>query len=134
MDTQLENFSVSRFTATSDQDRAVVTEALKVAMLVLSPIAPHITQALWSELGETTALVDTGWPEVDEEALVQDTVELIVQVNGKVRGRGEVAMDAPDEDIRAMALENENVVRFLESKTVRKVIIVPGKLVNIVAT
>ncbi len=118
----------------TDQDRAVVQEALQMAVLVLSPIAPHITQALWSELGEKSLLVDIRWPEVDADALVRETLELIVQVNGKVRGRIEVNVDADDEVIRTMALGNDNVARFIEGKTVGKVIIVSGKLVNIVVT
>lgn len=126
--------AISRLTAATDQDRAVVREALKVAMLVLSPIAPHITQALWTELGETALLVDSSWPEVDTDALVREAVELIVQVNGKVRGRIEVNVDAVDEVIQTTALGNENVARFIRDKTVRKVIIVSGKLVNIVVS
>ena len=124
--------AISRFQATTDQDHAVVNEALKIAVLVLSPIAPHITQALWSELGESTLLIDSSWPEVDTDALVRETVELIVQVNGKVRGRIEVNLEADEGAIRTMALENENVARFIEDKTVHKVIVVAGKLVNLV--
>ena len=126
--------AISRFQATTDQDHAVVHEALKIAVLVLSPIAPHITQALWSELGESTLLVDSSWPDVDTDALVRETVELIVQVNGKVRGRIEVNLEADEEAIRTMALENENVARFIEDKTVHKVIVVAGRLVNLVVT
>ncbi|MCZ6855933.1 MAG: class I tRNA ligase family protein, partial [Gammaproteobacteria bacterium] len=126
--------TISKFSATTDQDQAVVREALKVAMLVLSPIAPHITQALWAELGEATLLIDSSWPEVDTDALVRETVELIVQVNGKVRGRIDVNVDAIDEVIETTALGNENVARFIEDKTVGKVIIVSGKLVNIVVS
>ena len=126
--------AISKFPAKNDQDRAVILEALKIVVLVFSPIAPHISQALWAELGETTPLVDSNWPEVDRDALVLETIELIVQVNGKLRGRIAVNVDAGDEVIRTMALDNDNVVRFLEGKTVRKVIVVSGKLVNVVAT
>ncbi|NBC23933.1 MAG: leucine--tRNA ligase [Gammaproteobacteria bacterium] len=124
--------AVSKLEPGNDQDRAAVREALKVAVLVLSPIAPHVTQALWEALGEGELLVDCRWPEVDESALVQDSVELVVQVNGKVRGKVTVARDADEDTLRDEALGNENVARFVEGKTVRKVITVPGKLVNVV--
>ena len=99
---------------------------------MLSPIAPHVTQALWEALGEETPLVQTRWPDVDETALVQERLELVVQVNGKVRGHIEVDADTDQETAQAAALENENVLRFVEDKTIRKVILVPGKLLNIV--
>jgi leucyl-tRNA synthetase len=124
--------AVSRTDPANDQDRAAVREALRTAVVVLSPIAPHVTQALWQALGESTLLVATPWPTLDESALVQDTAELVVQVNGKVRGKVRLARDADDEQARALALANDNVVRFVEGKAVRKVITVPGKLINIV--
>lgn len=123
---------IQKTEAVSDQDRAAVAEALKTAVLVLSPIAPHVTQSLWVALGESGLLVETAWPEVDESALVQDTLELVVQVNGKVRGKIEVPADIDQEAAQKAALASENVARFVEGKTVRKVILVPGKLLNIV--
>ena len=90
----------------NDQDRAAVHEALKFAVLVLSPIAPHVTQSLWETLGEQALLVETGWPAVDEAALVQEHVELVVQVNGKLRGHIELAADADQETAQAAALDN----------------------------
>jgi leucyl-tRNA synthetase len=124
--------ALTRMDVESDQDRAVVREALKITLAVLSPIAPHVTQALWQAMGETTLLVETGWPAVDESALMQDTFELVVQVNGKVRGHVELAADADESAARTAALANDNVARFVADKTVRKVILVPGKLLNIV--
>ena len=124
--------AVSRTGPGNDQDRAAVQEALRSAVLVLSPIAPHITQQLWEALGEPGLLVAARWPEVDEAALVQDSVELVVQVNGKVRGKITVSRDLDEDALREQALANENVVRFVEGKTVRKVINVPGKLINVV--
>jgi leucyl-tRNA synthetase len=124
--------AISRHDGGTDQDRAAVHEALQIAIVVLSPIAPHITQLLWAQLGETENLVDARWPALDETALQRDTVELVVQVNGKVRGRLEIDADANEEAAQAAALANENVARFIEGKTVRKVILVPGKLLNIV--
>jgi len=124
--------AVSRSEAVSPADRAAVHEALRTALLVLSPIAPHICQALWTVLGEPGLLVASRWPEVDQSALVQDALQWVLQVNGKVRGRMELPVDADEAAAREAALGNENVQRFLEGKTVRKVILVPGKLVNVV--
>ncbi|HEX7038034.1 MAG TPA: leucine--tRNA ligase [Pseudomonadales bacterium] len=124
--------AVSKFEPAGDADRAAVREALRVAVLVLSPIAPHVTQALWEALGEATLLVEARWPAVDESALEQQQIELVVQVNGKVRGKVTVAADADQEAAQAAALANDNVARFVEGKAVRKVITVPGKLINIV--
>jgi leucyl-tRNA synthetase len=123
---------VSKTEPGSVADRAAVREALRTAVLVLSPIAPHVTQSLWTALGGEGLLVEAGWPAVDESALVQDTLELVVQVNGKVRGKIEVAADVDQDGALAAALEMENVARFVEGKTTRKVILVPGKLLNIV--
>ena len=124
--------AVSRLEPACAQDRAAVREALRTAVLVLSPIAPHVTQKLWNALGEPALLVACRWPEVDESALVQQTIELVVQVNGKVRGKVAIAADAGEEDAKALALTHDNVVRFVAGKSVRKVITVPGKLINIV--
>ena len=124
--------ATAKLEARSGQDRAAVHEALRIAVIVLSPIAPHITQALWSRLGETDKLVDARWPTLDADALLRDTVELVVQVNGKVRGRLQASADTDEDAALAAALANENVARFVAAKTVRKVILVPGKLLNIV--
>lgn len=115
------------------QGRAVMAEGLHAAVLMLSPIVPHICQELWQALGCESDLLNAPWPSVDESALTRDSLELVIQVNGKVRGRMEVAVSADKESIEAAALEQDNVKRFLDGVTVRKVIVVPGKLVNIVA-
>ena len=115
----------------SDQARTVMQEGLEIATLILSPIVPHVTETVWAALGKTEAMA---WPTVDESALVQDSIELILQVNGKKRGAINVAADASKEDIEAQALADENVLRFTEGKTVRKCIVVPGRLVNIVVS
>ncbi|BCD86537.1 leucine--tRNA ligase [Pseudomonas solani] len=115
------------------QDRALLQEGLETVALLLAPITPHISHELWRELGHADAIIDATWPKVDESALVQDTLQLVVQVNGKLRGQIEVPADASREAVEATARENENVLRFTEGLTIRKVIVVPGKLVNIVA-
>lgn len=115
------------------QDRALLQEGLEAVTLLLAPITPHISHALWQHLGHEQAVIDAGWPSVDESALVQDTVTLVVQVNGKLRGQVEMPAAASREEIEAAARNNENVLRFTDGLTIRKVIVVPGKLVNIVA-
>ncbi|MBC3466610.1 leucine--tRNA ligase [Pseudomonas sp. RW10S2] len=117
----------------SEQDRALLQEGLEAVTLLLAPITPHLSHALWKELGHTQAVIDAGWPAVDESALVQDTITLVVQVNGKLRGQIEMPAAASREEIEAAARSNDNVLRFIDGLTIRKVIVVPGKLVNIVA-
>lgn len=111
---------------------AVEREALETATQLLAPIVPHISHTLWGLLGYSNAIIDQPWPQVDESALEQSTIEMVVQVNGKVRARVEIDADADKDSIEKIALSEENVLRFIEDKTVRKVIIVPGKLINIV--
>ncbi|WP_404438230.1 leucine--tRNA ligase [Stutzerimonas chloritidismutans] len=118
---------------TRDTDRALLQEGLETVALLLAPITPHICHVLWNHLGRDGAIIDARWPTVDETALVQDSLTLVVQVNGKLRGQIEVPANASREAVEASARANENVVRFTEGLTIRKVIVVPGKLVNIVA-
>jgi len=125
--------AVSRHEATSASARAVVHEALEIAVLVLSPVVPHITHTLWQALGHDRPLIDESWPAVDEDALKQDAVTLVVQVNGKLRGQITVAVDADEATVRAQALADPTIQRFVGELTVRKVIVVKGKLVNVVA-
>ena len=124
---------ISRFEAKSGQQGALVHQALEAAVLLLSPIVPHICDKLWHELGHNNDIVDASWPEFDESALVTDEITIVVQVNGKLRARMDVTVDIDHDLAKEMAMKDENVVRFIEDKTVRKVIYVPGKLVNIVA-
>ncbi|MFK7974781.1 MAG: leucine--tRNA ligase [Halioglobus sp.] len=115
------------------QSRAVIAEGLRAAVLMLNPIVPHVCHNLWPLIGGEGDVLDAPWPHVDESALTRDSIEMVVQVNGKVRAKMEVAPDVTKEAAEAAALEQDNVQRFLEDATVRKVIVVPGKLVNIVA-
>jgi len=117
----------------SEQDRALVQEGLETVALLLAPITPHISHELWHRLGHQGAVIDAGWPAVDESALVQDSIVLVIQVNGKLRGQIEMPAAASREEVEAAARSNENVLRFTEGLSIRKVIVVPGKLVNIVA-
>jgi len=112
--------------------RAVRQEALEAIVLMLSPIVPHVTHDLWQALGHESALVDQHWPAVDESALAQDTIEVVVQVNGRLRARVSVPADAAKEAVVERAMADENVRRHTEGKSIRKTIYVPGKLVNVV--
>ncbi|HEX4938148.1 MAG TPA: class I tRNA ligase family protein, partial [Candidatus Kapabacteria bacterium] len=114
------------------QSRAVLQEAIEACVLMLAPITPHIAHRLWAELGKIGTVLDAPWPVVDESALVRDSIEVVVQVNGKLRGKIQVAANAGEDDVKAAALANEAALKFMDGKTVRKVIYVPGKLVNIV--
>ena len=120
---------VSKF----DGDAAVKHEALEAAVLVLAPITPHASHVLWQALGHDEAVLNAAWPDVDESALVKDSIELVVQVNGKVRAKLEVPASADKDTVENLAKAEPNVQKFTDGKTIRKVIVVPGKLVNIVA-
>ena len=117
----------------SEQDRALLQEGLEAVTLLLAPITPHISHELWQRLGHQDAVIDAAWPVLDESALVQDSIVLVIQVNGKLRGQIEMPAAASREEVEAAARSNENVLRFTEGLSIRKVIVVPGKLVNIVA-
>ncbi|MDD5114914.1 MAG: leucine--tRNA ligase, partial [Methylobacter sp.] len=124
--------TLSRFVDESDNGRAVRQEALESIVLLLSPIVPHVTHQLWLDLGHQQAVVSEQWPKVDESALAQNTLELVIQVNGKLRSKLSVSVDAGKDEIEKLALSDEQALRFMEGKPVKKVIVVPGKLVNIV--
>ena len=124
-----------KFDDASGNGRALRQEALEAIVLLLNPITPHTSHALWQTLGHAeTLLEDIAFPQADEAALTRDAVTLAVQVNGKLRGTIEVAVSAPKDEIEKLALAEPNAVKYLEGLTVRKVIVVPGKIVNIVAS
>jgi leucyl-tRNA synthetase len=124
--------ALAKFEDTSPTGRAVRQEALELVVLMLSPIVPHITHALWHALGRETAIVDERWPQPDPDAISVDTLEIVVQVNGKLRSRINVPAGADDETVKQAALNDANVQRFVLDKPVRKVIVVKDKLVNVV--
>ena len=126
--------ALNKFSDQSDQGRAVRHEALEAMVLLLNPVVPHISHALWQVLGHAQAVLeDQPWPQADPAALVRDTVTLAVQINGKLRATIELAASASKEDAEALARAQPQVMHFLEGLSVRKVIVVPGKIVNIVA-
>ena len=124
--------SLTKFDDSSEQGLAVMQESLEMMVLVLSPIIPHITHELWQALGHDEHIVSHAWPQYDESALVQDEIQMIIQVNGKLRAKIMVPSEASKEDVEKTAFDDENVQRFIEGKNVVKVIVVPKRLVNIV--
>lgn len=125
--------ALGRFDDASGQGHAVRQEGLEAIVLILAPMVPHIAHRLWRELGHAGAVVDAAWPAADEAALQRDVVDMVVQVNGKLRSRIRVAADADQEAIRELALNDDNVRRFITGKHVERVIVVPNRLVNVVA-
>jgi leucyl-tRNA synthetase len=119
--------------ARASADRAVLGEGMSILLRLLSPITPHIAQTLWKELGYGDDILTASWPEVDEAALEQDEIELMIQVNGKLRGSLRVAKDADKATIEQLALASEAVQKQLAGAAAKKVIVVPGRLVNVVA-
>ena len=124
---------IAKFDDIDDQSIAVRQEGLEAAVLLISPIVPHISHELWQALGHSENILVAKWPTADESAMKQSSVTMVIQVNGKVRAKLNVALDSDKDAIEKQALIEENVVKFIDGKTVRKVIVVPNKLVNIVA-
>ncbi|MGR9107552.1 MAG: leucine--tRNA ligase [Gammaproteobacteria bacterium] len=125
--------ALGKFDDDSSRGNAIRKEALEAIVLMLSPIIPHICEVLWKALGHDESLVTAPWPALDEQALALNTLNLVIQVNGKLRGKITVPADASRAGIESAALEDPNVQRFIDGKQIKKVIVVPGKLVNIVA-
>lgn len=111
----------------------VMRHAVESAILLLSPIVPHFSEEIWQMLGHGQSILLTPWPQYIEDALVKDQVTVVAQVNGKLRSRFAVALDTDEATLRNLAMEDEKVLKFIDGKTIRKVIVVPNKLVNIVA-
>jgi len=126
--------ALTKFNDDSDTGMAIRFEGWYSLVKMISPFAPHMAQALWESMGQKDLLCDAMWPEVDQSALVQDEIEMVVQVNGKLRAKLSVSAEATKEAIEAMALADENVQKFVEGKTIRKVIVVPKRLINVVVS
>ena len=129
---------LSKAKINSIEDKAVMNEAIHAVVLMLTPITPHMCHYLWAQLGQTqdgdtVSVADASWPVVDESAMVEDEKLIIVQVNGKLRAKITVAADATKETVESLGLSDEGVLKFTDGKTIRKVIYIPGKLLNIVA-
>ena len=126
--------ALSRCELKNDNDQAIMHEGVETAILLLSPIVPHITDALWAELGHTEPLIDATWPKSDPTVLEQNEIEMVVQINGKLRGKITVTKNAKQKQIENQAVEDEKVKRNLEGKTIKKIIVIPERLVNIVVS
>ena len=124
---------LGRFEDQAPAGRAVRDEAWKAVVRLMAPITPHICETLWALLGETDSVVNTPWPETDEAARVRDQITLVVQVNGKLRTRIELAPGSDQETAMAAAMSEQNITKYTDDKTVRKVIYIPDRLLNIVA-
>jgi leucyl-tRNA synthetase len=129
---------LSKAKVDSLEDKAVMAEAVKAVVLMLTPITPHMCHYLWEQLGlsqngKSESVADASWPVVDESAMVEDEKLIIVQVNGKLRAKITVAANATKETVESLGLAHEGVLKFTDGKTIRKVIYIPGKLLNIVA-
>ena len=124
--------ALMEFTNTANKWQALPREIAAPFVLLLAPLAPHIAEELWSILGNSESLAYEPWPPVDEKYLVNETLTVAVQVNGKMRGRIEVASDAAEADVLSAAKADENVSRYLDGKSIKREIYVPGRIVNLV--
>jgi leucyl-tRNA synthetase len=124
--------TLSKFTDESDNGKAIRQEVLEAIVLMLSPMVPHICHQLWLDLGHDNAVVNEQWVAFDESALVQDSLDYMIQVNGKLRSKISVSASASKDDIQAAALNDEHILHFIDGQLIKKVIVVPNKLVNIV--
>ncbi len=123
---------LGKFDDQTEQGHTLRQQVLDSIVLMLAPVIPHLSHQLWQLLGHDSIIIDHAWPGYDETALELDTIEMVIQVNGKVRGKMQVSADADKQSCEKLAMENDNAIRFIEGKPVRKVIVVPKKLVNIV--
>ena len=126
--------ALSRAELKDSNDHAIMGEGIKTVILLLSPIVPHITEELWNALGCKESLIDAAWPQSDPEALEQSEIEIVVQVNGKLRSKIVVPKAADQKQIESLALANEKIQQYIEGKITRKIIVIPGRLVNIVVS
>lgn len=121
------------YSYSKDAEQEIVNQAIETVVILLAPFVPHITEELWKELGHKESVHRQPWPSYDPAALVQEEVEIAIQVNGRVRDKAIVPADASQQEIEEIVMKQERIQAYLSGKTVRKVIVVPGKLVNIVA-
>ena len=123
---------VSSFNVDNELDRQVAKEAIESILLLLSPIAPHICHQLWLDIKQAQPIIDADWPTFDPSLLKSKTSLVVIQVNGKLRSKLQVSASIDEDELKSMALSDEKVIRFIEGKEIKKVIVIPQKLVNIV--
>jgi leucyl-tRNA synthetase len=126
------NNTLSKFNDKSNQGIAIMQESIEIMVKSLSPVIPHLCHHLWFLLGGTDAIVNELWPTVDESALIQDSVQIIVQVNGKLRAKIMSPLNSSQEHVESLVFSNESITRFTNGKEIVRVIMVPNKLVNVV--
>ena len=126
------NNSISRFNDATEQGMAIKQEAIEIMIKCLSPVMPHVCHHLWFLLGGSDAVVESSWPKVDQSALVQENVQIIAQVNGKLRAKIIAPLDSNNQAVQETAMSDEKIKRFTENKEIIKVVVVPNKLINIV--
>ena len=126
------NNALSRFSDASPQGIMVRQESIEIMLKCLNPVIPHLCHHLWLLLGKKEAMVDVLWPNVDDSALIQDEVQIIVQVNGKLRAKLMAPADSENQTIQELVFTDKRVAKFTDGKTILKVIVVPNKLVNVV--
>ncbi|MDB2544124.1 leucine--tRNA ligase [Woeseiaceae bacterium] len=124
--------AINKFNDDTQAGKVVIQEALESIVLLLSPITPHICHALWSELGHKEALIYSSWPEMDKSVIIKDEVEIIIQVNGKLRSRMAIDINTSQETVESMVIADENILRYIDKKLIKKMIYIKGKLVNVV--
>ena len=125
--------SISVFTAATDDEKWALREAIETLIILMNPMMPHLAEELWNTLGHKTLLTETPWPTADNALLVQDSVTIGVQVNGKLRGQITIPANTNEETAKETALAEPTVQKALEGMQVRKIIVVPGRIVNVVA-
>ena len=123
---------VSAFNVDDELDRQVIKEAIESILLLLSPIVPHICHQLWLDINHDQPIIDARWPKFDSSLLKSETSLIVVQVNGKLRSKLEVDASISEDELKSMALSDEKVVRFIDGNEIKKIIVIPEKLVNIV--
>ena len=123
---------ISSFEVRDELDRKILKESIEILLLLLSPIAPHICEELWHRIGKETLIVKEGFPEVDEEALRVEEVEIPVQINGKLRARVRIPFGADEETVKEIVMRNRKVRSYLDAGEVKKFIYIKNKLVNVV--
>ncbi len=119
--------------AATEEGRKVLSSAVATVLTLLSPITPHVCEELWEDLGHAATIDTQAWPTWKADALERDVLTVVIQINGKLRGKIDVPSSASKEEVEKLALAEQNIVRHLEGLTVRKVVVIPGKLVNVVA-
>ncbi len=123
---------ITAFEPASDEDLSVLKFSIENLILLLSPFSPHIAEELWEAAGNNPSVFEQPWPEWDEEAAKEEEIEMVVQVNGKLRARVMISAGTPDDEMKKLAIDDPRIKEIIGDKAIKKVIVVKGKLVNIV--